>query len=71
MTRTRPLHVGDVVRLRRRNAETFPRQFTTVRALMSDVEGGVWLNEALEWSRGWNVEDLEVRRRKRWRLAHI
>lgn len=68
MTRPR-IRVGSVVRLTRVQATALPRQWTRVQALLPDVEGGVWLEEPLEWSRGWNVEDLEVRPRRRRRGA--
>lgn len=63
----RRIRVGSIVRLRRHQATAFPRQWTRVDHFIPGVEGGVWLDDALEWSRGWNVQDLETMVPKRAR----
>lgn len=58
---TNIIRVGSTVRLKRKVAGKGPRQWTTVRSFIPGVTGGVWLEEALDRSRGWNVQDLEVK----------
>lgn len=50
---------GTPVRLKRKLQPTGVRQITRVRALIPGIPGGVELEEALDRSRGWNVQDLE------------
>ena len=54
------IRTGSIVRLRRRVQPTGPRQLTRVRAFLPGIPGGVWLDDALLDSRGWNVSDLEL-----------
>lgn len=55
----RTAKVGDVVRLRGYKSKA------TVLNIMGDVEGGVWLDVPLRNFRAWNVQDLELVKRKR------
>jgi hypothetical protein len=56
----RLIRVGSMVRLTRRVATAFPRQWARVRSIKRPT-GETWVEPALEWSRGWNLADLEPR----------
>lgn len=64
--REQPIGPGDTVRLRRQYATSQHRQWTNVVCFIPGIDGGVQLFDALEGSRGWNVEHLEVRRGRRF-----
>lgn len=58
------LHVGDVVKLRPGTIKLKPldvvnHRTATVRALLSDVDGGILLDRHMGGFRYWNVLDLE------------
>jgi hypothetical protein len=55
--------VGTVVRLRRQVQPHGERQWTSVRSLLTDVPGGVMLEDQIGGFRSWNVQDLETRKR--------
>lgn len=60
------IKVGDVVRLKKgfyvgRVAEGRQDNRTaTVRSLLTDIEGGLFMDRDLRGCRYWNVEDVEV-----------
>lgn len=51
--------IGTRVRLKRCHQPKGPRAITTIRAFLPTVQGGAVLDDALDRSRCWNVEDLE------------
>ncbi len=54
------IRIGTMVRLKRKYQPKGVRQITTVRAWIPGIPGGVQLEDALDRSRCWNVEHLEV-----------
>ncbi len=73
MANMRGFHVGAAVRLKSSvwRGKRGTRQVTTIARHIPDVEGGVWLADALDDFRAWNVADLEPVRFRPERGDHV